>query len=554
MLPDGLTRIPDEAFRGMEALLYAQIPASVTEIGSDAFEDCPNLYILCQPGSFAQQYAVDQGIAHFTPDDLASGVPVEGVRLSLSADSVVVGGSAQASAAITPEGATDKRVLYAVDDPFIAAVDGDGRITTRRTGKAVVTATTVDGSFTASAALSVVAPASPNALSLSLSSVTLHKGQTRALSAIPYPADHPVTWSTSNAAVAAYSNGSIRAVGQGSARLTASLNDAAGTTATCDVTVLAPLASSVSLSKTSLSLKPGESAALTASISPADAAQGVTWSSSNTGVASVSGGTVTAKAAGTATITARASDGSGKSAACTVTVTAPQQASGVVKHPEIKSGNKWYRLYPTIDHLAFGATTNARRYAAIINQFDVCWGEDEASVYGWYEPKTPLHPSTYCNYFAADVCFAMGAFMPIANTCETCGRPVGSSSVKSHTASGTVYTSGHYLWKGITAAGLKCTCTTTERVIPGGWGTSRTSKWFAQKSAQFGWEAVSAAQAVANANAGYLTIGINTGHTFVVYPRGGSTMYISQAGSNLMSNEKMPYTKSDYKYYTNKGL
>jgi hypothetical protein len=48
----------------------------------------------------------------------------------------------------------------------------------------------------------------------------------------------------------------------------------------------------------------------------------VTWSSSNTSVATVdaSTGVVTAKAAGSATITATANDGSGKTATCSVTV------------------------------------------------------------------------------------------------------------------------------------------------------------------------------------------------------------------------------------------
>ena len=48
------------------------------------------------------------------------------------------------------------------------------------------------------------------------------------------------------------------------------------------------------------------------------------WSSSNTGIATVdANGKLTAKAAGNATITATAKDGSGKKATCAVTVTAP---------------------------------------------------------------------------------------------------------------------------------------------------------------------------------------------------------------------------------------
>jgi uncharacterized protein YjdB len=76
----------------------------------------------------------------------------------------------------------------------------------------------------------------------------------------------------------------------------------------------------VSLNQTSASLEIGGSINLTATVSPSDATdKTVTWTSSNPGVASVSGGVVTAIAEGTATITATAG---GKSAKCEVTVRA----------------------------------------------------------------------------------------------------------------------------------------------------------------------------------------------------------------------------------------
>jgi hypothetical protein len=68
----------------------------------------------------------------------------------------------------------------------------------------------------------------------------------------------------------------------------------------------------------------GASQQLTASVSPSAASQAVSWSSSNTGVATVStSGVVTAVAAGTATITARSNVDNTKSAVATITVTAP---------------------------------------------------------------------------------------------------------------------------------------------------------------------------------------------------------------------------------------
>ena len=77
--------------------------------------------------------------------------------------------------------------------------------------------------------------------------------------------------------------------------------------------------SEVSLDKTNLELVVGESATLTATVTPSDAANAaVSWSSDNTGVATVSSsGFVTAVGPGSATITAKADN---KSASCKVTV------------------------------------------------------------------------------------------------------------------------------------------------------------------------------------------------------------------------------------------
>ena len=78
---------------------------------------------------------------------------------------------------------------------------------------------------------------------------------------------------------------------------------------------------SVTLNKYTLNLEVRKTGKLTATVLPASAAdKSITWSSSKTDVASVSSnGTVTAKKAGTAVITATATNG--KSASCTVTVT-----------------------------------------------------------------------------------------------------------------------------------------------------------------------------------------------------------------------------------------
>lgn len=79
----------------------------------------------------------------------------------------------------------------------------------------------------------------------------------------------------------------------------------------------------VSLNKTSATIEIGKTVQLSASVKPDNATnKGVTWSSSNTEIAIVSdSGSITAKATGTAIITAKTNNG--KTATCKVTVNAP---------------------------------------------------------------------------------------------------------------------------------------------------------------------------------------------------------------------------------------
>ena len=87
---------------------------------------------------------------------------------------------------------------------------------------------------------------------------------------------------------------------------------------------------SIHVNKDTMSLTEGESATLTATISPSNTTldKTVKWSSSNTAVASIdSAGKVTAKKAGTAVITATSSNG--KTASCTVTVKQKDTCTGL---------------------------------------------------------------------------------------------------------------------------------------------------------------------------------------------------------------------------------
>ena len=104
---------------------------------------------------------------------------------------------------------------------------------------------------------------------------------------------------------------------------------------TLTATVPAPpvAVSGVRLNKTSLSFTgTGSSQTLTATVSPSNATnKTLTWSSSNTSVATVSNGVVKAVGFGTATITAKSNNG--KTASCSVAVN-PIQPTGIKATPE----------------------------------------------------------------------------------------------------------------------------------------------------------------------------------------------------------------------------
>ena len=165
-----------------------------------------------------------------------------------------------------------------------------------------------------------------NAIILSETSITIQPNETRTITASVLPdnaSNKNVTWSSSNTSIATVDQtGKVTAKAVGSCTITCSATDGSGVKAECAVTV-GRLVTDITLSQTSLSLTiPGTTTkTLTATVKPTNATnKNVTWASSDTSIATVENGKVTAIAAGTCTITCSATDGSGVKAECAVTV------------------------------------------------------------------------------------------------------------------------------------------------------------------------------------------------------------------------------------------
>ena len=116
-------------------------------------------------------------------------------------------------------------------------------------------------------------------------------------------------------------SGKLLTFNSGSTKVTYAYNCGNNKTATFTI-VAKRMVRKLTLNKTKATLNPVDTLTLKATVTPSNATnKAVTWKSSNTKVATVSSsGKVTAKAAGTATITCTAKDGSGKSATCKITV------------------------------------------------------------------------------------------------------------------------------------------------------------------------------------------------------------------------------------------
>lgn len=125
----------------------------------------------------------------------------------------------------------------------------------------------------------------------------------------------------------------------------------------------------IKLTTTKLTITKGETTALSATVSPGNATnEEVSWKSSNSKVATVnSKGVIKGIRTGTATITAKARDGSGKKASCKVTVksTVPNVNNSIMKLTALEAAKKlWLNQKSGIgsQHVFLKGARTSRKY------------------------------------------------------------------------------------------------------------------------------------------------------------------------------------------------
>ena len=233
--------------------------------------------------------------------------------------SLEVGKSKTLTPTVVPSDAT-YTLSWSSSNTSVATVSQSGLVTAKASGATIITVRTDNGKSDDCLVTVTQSAVSPTSVSVTPTSLSLEVNQTANLTATVYPsnATTSLTWSSSNTNVAKVSNGKVTAVGAGSCVITVKTSN--GKSATCNVAVAEPVVNptSVHVSPSSLSLEVNETANLTATVYPSNATTSLTWSTSNSSVAKVTNGKVTAVGAGTCMITVKTSNG--RSASCNVTV------------------------------------------------------------------------------------------------------------------------------------------------------------------------------------------------------------------------------------------
>lgn len=90
--------------------------------------------------------------------EVADAIAATGVEVTPATVALAVGASQQLSGSVLPVDATNKAITWASSDPDIATVTDTGLVKAISEGSATITATTSDGSFTDTSAITVTEP------------------------------------------------------------------------------------------------------------------------------------------------------------------------------------------------------------------------------------------------------------------------------------------------------------------------------------------------------------------------------------------------------------
>jgi uncharacterized protein YjdB len=328
-IPSGYTTIEKGAFSNQTNLYRVVIPATVTKIAATAFKGCDKskLTIVAPYGSYAEEYAIAKGI-HYT-NSTSRKIQTNGKTMYV--------GESKTIAVLN----NNKTVTWKSSDTSVATVSSAGKVKAKNAGQTTITATI--GTKTYSYTFKVLKRTEANVLKVIWTNYVKvgMSDYEKAIAAKNWLDDHVSTTGTSVSATKAFTTGKVNYTGYANAYKkildhyglttkvisgTSHMDNSvviAGTTYTVstlasesgvDKTYTTTTCEGVAINKSTMNLSVGK----TDTFKPLGVTKAITWSSSNAKVATVNkSGKVTAKGAGTATVTMKMD---GKTYKCTVRV------------------------------------------------------------------------------------------------------------------------------------------------------------------------------------------------------------------------------------------
>ncbi|MDD4514362.1 Ig-like domain-containing protein [Massilibacteroides sp.] len=181
--------------------------------------------------------------------------PVSGISLDKETLTMETGDSFTLTATISPEDATNKELIWSSSNPEIVGVSESGTISAISVGETTITATTVDGDYSASCVITVNRKIIyVESINISPSILTLEEEETFrfGVTILPYNSDNQnITWSSSDPSVAIVNEyGTIHAIQGGTTEVRATTEDG-GHTSISYVTVIGKIPFEIELSNDS---------------------------------------------------------------------------------------------------------------------------------------------------------------------------------------------------------------------------------------------------------------------------------------------------------------
>lgn len=231
VLPYRLKTVGDSAFANDTSLVSVTVPRATTTIAANAFSYPAKMKIYGIPGTYAETYAKERGIAFEAKE-------VKATSVTLSKETLVLNKWDRETLSFTVEPAdfTDE-VIWKSTDTNIVTVNENGEVTAQGVGNATVKLTV--GDVSVSCKVTVNQPITD--IYLDKYALSMDALETYQLKANIYPSNatnKEVEWSSSDTSIATVDeNGLVTALKKGTAVITATAKDGSNERGSCNVTV-----------------------------------------------------------------------------------------------------------------------------------------------------------------------------------------------------------------------------------------------------------------------------------------------------------------------------